>query len=75
MGVPVCVVCMVFVYICKLFLTASCLMSRFFTLKSKLQRLIASLSSFSLRFRFCGDMNIQDVSLFNMHVFIDLTLD
>ncbi len=33
-----------------------------FTLKSKLQRLTASLSSFSLRFRFCENMNRQDVS-------------
>lgn len=33
-----------------------------FTLKSKLQRLTASLSSFSLRFRFCGETDSQDVS-------------
>lgn len=48
-----------------------------FTLKSKLQRLTASLSSFSLRFRFCGETDRQDETLFTnswslMHFFGEL---
>lgn len=38
-----------------------------FTLKSKLQRLTASLSSLSRRFRFCGKINRHDVSWIIQH--------